>query len=80
MPTQPSLSVVIPTFNERGNLELLLPAIQNVFTDNEIDGQIVIADDNSRDGTQDLLRSYAKEHANVKLHFRTGKPSLARSW
>lgn len=80
MPTTPSLSVVIPTFNERGNLELLLPAIQQVFQDNGIDGQIVIADDNSRDGTQELLRAYAKEHPNVKLHFRTGAPSLARSW
>ena len=41
-PPARQLSVVIPTFNERENIALLLPRIQRVFEANNIDGEIVV--------------------------------------
>jgi dolichol-phosphate mannosyltransferase len=74
------LSVVIPTYNERENLRILIPAIQRVFEQNGMDGEIVIVDDNSTDGSKEVLESFAHDYPNVVVRFRSGRPSIARAW
>ncbi|MEW6618562.1 MAG: polyprenol monophosphomannose synthase [bacterium] len=74
------LSVVIPTYNEKGNIEILVPAIQEVFKDNKIDGEIVIIDDNSTDGTIETVKQFALQNKNVRLKVREGEKSLAKAW
>jgi dolichol-phosphate mannosyltransferase len=49
---QPDLAVVIPAWNERENLELLLPALREVLDGLGIAWEIVVADGGSTDGTQ----------------------------
>jgi glycosyltransferase involved in cell wall biosynthesis len=49
------LSVVIPAFNERLTLPLVLPAVAAVLPD--VDKEIIIVDDGSTDGTRDWLRA-----------------------
>jgi len=74
------LSVVIPTFNERENIEVLVPRIQQVFRDHAIDGEIIIVDDRSSDGSHEVLTRMAQEMPNVRVRFREPPNSIARSW
>lgn len=74
------LSVVIPTFNECENLRILIPRIQRVFQENQLDGEIVVVDDNSSDGSQELLKELTRTHSNLVVRIREGAPSIARAW
>ena len=47
------VAVVIPTFNEKKNLEKLLPNVQWIFPE----GNIFVIDDGSKDGTVEYARS-----------------------
>ncbi len=47
------LSVIIPAWNERENLELLLPALREVIADLGITAEIVVVDGGSDDGTRE---------------------------
>jgi dolichol-phosphate mannosyltransferase len=47
------MAVVIPAWNERENLELLLPALREVLNDLGLTAEIVVADAGSRDGTRE---------------------------
>jgi dolichol-phosphate mannosyltransferase len=49
----PDLAVVIPTWNERENLDLLLPALNELFGELGLKAEVVIADAGSSDGTQE---------------------------
>jgi len=48
----PDLAVVIPAWNERENLELLLPALREVISRLGLSAEIVVVDGDSRDGTR----------------------------
>jgi dolichol-phosphate mannosyltransferase len=50
---QPHLAIVIPAWNERENLELLLPALKEVIAGLGITAEIVVADGGSHDGTRE---------------------------
>ncbi len=50
---RPELAVVIPTLNERENLELLLPALRETLLGLGVPHEIVVADGGSRDGTRE---------------------------
>lgn len=49
--TAPALAVVIPAWNERQNLELLLPALRDVLEEVGVPFEVVVADAGSADGT-----------------------------
>ena len=62
------LVVVIPTYNERDNIVPLLDALRGSVE--EVSGYEVsylVVDDNSPDGTQDLVGQYRKKHSDVFL-------------
>ena len=44
-------SIVIPTYNEAGGIEKLSRRSIEVFRANGLDGEIIVVDDNSPDGT-----------------------------
>jgi len=49
--THPTLSIVIPAYDEEANVPLLHQAIVDVIDPREIDAEIIFVDDGSRDGT-----------------------------
>jgi dolichol-phosphate mannosyltransferase len=51
-PKRPDIAVVIPAWNERENLDLLLPALKEVLDELGLVYEIVIADAGSEDGTR----------------------------
>jgi dolichol-phosphate mannosyltransferase len=54
--TDADLSIVIPAWNERANLELLLPALRQLGEDIGVRLELVVVDGGSLDGTADLAR------------------------
>ncbi|MFP4528728.1 MAG: polyprenol monophosphomannose synthase [Candidatus Kapaibacterium sp.] len=68
--------VVVPTYNEKDNIEKLIPAIFE-----QIEGiNILIVDDNSPDGTADIVRSMQKENPAIHLLERPGKMGLGTAY
>ena len=59
--------VIIPTYNERGNISRLLPALQPVFATIPHDMQVLVVDDNSPDGTAAAVRECQKSLPNIHL-------------
>lgn len=58
--------VVIPTYNERENIRVLLDALAKAFsTDNKHDISYLIVDDTSPDKTAEVVNAYRKSHKNV---------------
>ncbi|HEX7087891.1 MAG TPA: polyprenol monophosphomannose synthase [Vicinamibacterales bacterium] len=50
-PAAPALSIVVPTYNERTRIVELIHAVFDTFRAASLDGELVIVDDNSPDGT-----------------------------
>ncbi|HZV80347.1 MAG TPA: polyprenol monophosphomannose synthase [Candidatus Binatus sp.] len=70
------VSVIVPTYNEAQGIEKLISALTSVFKSAGIDGEIVIVDDNSPDGTGALVDSLAAKYP-VRCVHRAGKLGLS---
>lgn len=68
--------VVLPTYNERDNIEPYLRALRAVS--GEID--VLIVDDNSPDGTADAARALAGELGGVEVLQRPSKDGLGSAY
>lgn len=67
------VSVVLSTYNERDNLSRMVPVIEGILKRNKMRGEIVVVDDNSPDGTSDLVKEFGKRYGNVQLLWRPSK-------
>ncbi len=74
------VGIVLPTLNEGRNLERLVPWIEDILVKHDIDGHLFIVDDNSRDGTADIVMRFAKGCKNVTFIQRPGKLGLGSAY
>ena len=58
------ISVILPTYNEKENIATLIKKIIQVFNENRYDGEIIVVDDKSPDGTGKLLTNLRK---NIRM-------------
>ena len=70
------ISIIIPTYNEAGNIESIISQILLLFDSEQINGEIIIVDDDSPDGTSNLAKAYSEEHP-VRVHMRKNKRGLS---
>jgi dolichol-phosphate mannosyltransferase len=70
------LSVVVPTYKEADNLEPLVRQIFAVTAAAEIRAEVIVVDDDSRDGTDATCHALSSDY-NVRLITRTGERGLA---
>ncbi|HVL67117.1 MAG TPA: polyprenol monophosphomannose synthase [Vicinamibacterales bacterium] len=70
-----ALSIVVPTYNERDRLADLVRAIFAAYDAEGVDGELVIVDDNSPDGTGALADELAQRY-RVRVIHRAGKLGL----
>lgn len=77
VPTQLKFSIVVPTYKEAGGIERLIVTVTDVFKRNKLDGEIVVVDDNSPDGTGDIVERLAAEGYPVRCLHRPGKLGLS---
>ena len=66
--------VILPTFNERDNLERVVAAVRG------LDHDILIVDDNSPDGTGELADRIAASDPHVSVLHRAGKLGLGSAY
>jgi len=59
--------IILPTYNERGNIAALLSALQGEFLRLHHDMHVLVVDDNSPDGTATLVREAMQNQPNVHL-------------
>ncbi|HVT01335.1 MAG TPA: glycosyltransferase [Patescibacteria group bacterium] len=61
--------VIIPTYNEKDNVAKIIPIIEDeVFPKiKNYDMAILIADDNSPDGTKEVVEALAKKYKNIEV-------------
>ena len=71
----PELTVVIPTYNERDNVPLLVEKLRRTLTG--IDWEAIFVDDNSRDGTAKAVRAIGESDARVRCIRRIGRRGLS---
>ena len=80
--TQNKYSVILPTYNEKRNLPILIYLLNKTFTANKLDWEVIIVDDNSPDGTQEIAKKlidiFGPEH--IQLRPRAGKLGLGTAY
>lgn len=65
--TRPLVSVVLPCLNEAGSVADVVREIQGAFATAGIDGEVVVADNGSDDGSPDLAREAGARVIDVPL-------------
>jgi dolichol-phosphate mannosyltransferase len=70
----------VPTYNEKENLPTLLNAINKVFVNEKIAGEVVIIDDNSPDGTGQLAEQLKEKYKFLKVIHRPSKLGLGSAY
>ncbi|MCO5596184.1 hypothetical protein L7F22_050244 [Adiantum nelumboides] len=75
-------SVILPTYNERKNLPVFLYLLCSTFEKYQIDYEIIIVDDASPDGTQEIAKQCAKVWGenHIVLRPRAGKLGLGTAY
>ncbi len=71
----PKLSVILPTYNEKDNV---IPIANQLLSLKEAyDLELIFVDDDSQDGTADVVRALAHRHPEVRLIRRVGRAGLS---
>ena len=71
----PQLSVVVPTFNERDNVTTLFRRLETALAGTAF--EVIFVDDNSPDGTWEVVRALAREDSRVRCIRRIGRRGLS---
>src|SRR5215469_6060593 len=71
----PELNVIVPTCNERDNIEPLQMRLEAALC--SLDWEVIYVDDDSPDGTADKIRSLAQADARIRCAQRIGRRGLS---
>ena len=69
-------AIIVPTYREAENLPHLVPRITASFEDGEREIEIVVVDDDSRDGTKEVCQQLSRAHP-LRLITRTDQRGLS---
>jgi dolichol-phosphate mannosyltransferase len=69
------LAIVVPTLNERDNVRTLIDLIEQALP--AVEWEVVFVDDNSNDGTADVLREIGRIDPRVRVLQRIGRRGLS---
>jgi glycosyltransferase involved in cell wall biosynthesis len=70
----PDVSLVLPTYNERDNVEQLLPVVLDVLAARP--HEVIVVDDGSPDGTADAVRDFIAQGLPVRLVSRPRREGI----
>ncbi len=63
---KPMFSIIIPAFNEVGNLETVLERVTDALDPMNRPYEVIFIDDGSSDGTTELLRTFPERHPSAR--------------
>lgn len=69
--SQQTLSIVIPAYNEGATIHFILDKVREVQLLNNIQKEVIIVNDASKDNTREAVEKYIREHGaaiNIRLH------------
>ena len=69
------LGIVLPTFNERGNVASMVDRLERAL--GPVGWEAIFVDDHSSDGTADAVREIARANPRVRIIERIGRRGLA---
>ena len=72
----PEISVIVPTYNESENIETLIEEVLKVLSGRDF--EILVVDDNSPDGTAEIVRSV--KNSRLRLFKRKRKKGLGSAY
>ena len=70
-----NITFILPTFNEKKNINILLKKLIGIINLYEL--ELIVVDDNSQDGTPEIVREFAKKEKNIRLINRIGRFGLS---
>ncbi|PKL29839.1 MAG: hypothetical protein CVV45_20575, partial [Spirochaetae bacterium HGW-Spirochaetae-10] len=71
------VSVILPTYNERENLSILIPTLIRLFEEAHLSFELIVVDDNSPDHTYDMVRQMAMTDHRLRLIRRIDERGLS---
>ncbi|MGA8110465.1 MAG: polyprenol monophosphomannose synthase [Acidobacteriaceae bacterium] len=78
------LALVIPTLREAKNIRILLERARTALDRCNSPYEVIVVDDDSRDGTEEIVAALAREDPRIRLVVRCGERGLAgavvRGW
>lgn len=69
------LALVVPTFDERANVPVLIDALCEALSG--LQWEVIFVDDDSPDGTADVIDEYARRDSRIRLLRRIGRRGLS---
>ncbi|MFP5228612.1 MAG: polyprenol monophosphomannose synthase [Acidobacteriota bacterium] len=83
-PRAPALALVIPTLRESQNIRPLLRRVRDALDRYDRSYEVIVVDDMSRDGIEEIVADLAAEDPRIRLIVREGERGLAgavvRGW
>jgi len=76
-PSRRTVSVIVPTYKESENLPRLTERLEKIRNEHQLSLELLIMDDNSQDGTEELVSSMGKDW--VKLVVRKKNRGLSQA-
>ena len=73
--TAPEISLIVPTYNERGNIARLLDSVRDALGD--VPWEMIVVDDDSPDQTFDEVSLLAREEPRLRCLRRVGRRGLS---
>ncbi|MFB6088815.1 MAG: polyprenol monophosphomannose synthase [Candidatus Aenigmatarchaeota archaeon] len=73
------IRIVVPTYNEKDNIEILIPRLFEVSERNDLDVDVLIVDDNSPDNTARFAEKMGEKYS-IKVIKRSKKSGLGTAY
>ena len=80
VPAEPTLSIIVPCFNEEGNLRELVRRTREILGIHHVAAEILLIDDKSRDGTRALIEELSREHVEVRGLYHDLNQGIVGAW
>lgn len=76
-PSLSKISIVVPTYREAENVDILTRRIHKTMTEDNMSYEIIFVDDNSQDGIEKIISGLSAKGFNVRLIQRKGERGLS---
>ena len=74
----PTLSIIIPAYNEEKTIHLILDKVLKVKLAGDLQKEVILVNDCSRDGTEDAIMRYRSSHPEVNIQYYKHEINLGK--